>query len=144
MRRAALLVLVSAVVVFGIAAIVHATRAPSSVSRFIACIERRGWRRVRRPFTIKDQRSLDLGSGWEGGPGSYVEVFARRPHKRFDMVVVSEKLGVADQESLLQEAQSDPSGFEAVLISEHPPPGEAASRPDADECSYKVYPNQGP
>jgi hypothetical protein len=60
------------------------------------------------------------------------------------MVVVSKKLGEADQTRLLHEVQSNPRSFEAVLSSNHPSLGEAHGPSDVVNCSFEVYPNQGP
>jgi hypothetical protein len=116
-----------------------------SPSRLISCIEKRGWRRQTKPFTIQNARQMHLASDWNGGPGSYVEVLSMTPGRPFQLVAVSEKLGEADEARLLREVQAHPGRFEAVLVAEHP--REGSSREVGREvvnCSYEVYPNQGP
>jgi hypothetical protein len=146
MRRTLLIKLSIAVIICAVAggAIAYEASRPSRVSKFIACIEQRGWRRVTSPFTIKDPKRLELGADWYGGKGSYVELLAQNPATPFDLVAISEKLGVADQSRVLHEVQDSPRNFEAVLISKHPSHGEGSSTEVVSTCSDETYGNQGP
>jgi hypothetical protein len=112
--------------------------------RFIACIEGKGWHRISRPFKIKNLMHLDLGTDWAGGPGAYAEVEAKAPGARFQLVAINEGLGEANQGRLLEEVQTKPSNFEAVLVADHPPIDEGRGQDPVVHCSFKIYPNQGP
>lgn len=110
----------------------------------ISCIEKRGWRRQRTPFKIAGADRMHLAFDWFGGPGAYVDVVSRTPAKPFALVAISEKLDEADEARLLHEVQTTPGNFEAVLIAEHPHDAYSSEAGEVINCSYKVYPNQGP
>ncbi len=133
------------IAVGGLIALVAADSQPGSPSRLISCIKKRGWHRQTRPFTIRNLRHMHLAFDWSGGPGSYVDVVSFTRGKPFELVAVSEKLGVADEARLLHEVQSSPGNFEAVLVANDPHEGrsqEAGS--DVVSCSFEVYPKRGP
>lgn len=120
-----------------------------------ACIKRRGgdWHRVTHPFQIKGLAHLDLETSWVGGAeeeedGSlehYDDVYSLNPHVHFELAVLGKGPDLrADQASLLKAVQRDPRAFELVLVSNAAPQTPSGGSGIVEDCSERLYPDQGP
>jgi hypothetical protein len=138
-----------------IVALVGCGAAPSGAQKMAACIEkhRGSWHRVARPFQIKGLTHLDLTTAWVGGPeeeadGSlehYDDVYSLDPHVHFELVALGKTpVHEANQARLLTAAQTDPSAFELILISQDAPQTAGGGSGIVEACSGSLYPHQGP
>jgi hypothetical protein len=128
----------------------------SGAQKMAACIEssHNGWHRATRPFQIKGLGHLDLATAWVGGTeeeeaGSfedYDDVYSLNPHVHFELAVLGKTpVHEANQTRLLRAVQTDPSAFELVLVSNDAPKRRSGGGSGiVEDCSWKLYPNQGP